>query len=575
MVSAHRWLVVLVFSSILNTPLLVAGQAGAADAPSPEERLRAVEMEQQYLRQGFKDTQDATRFLITGFAALMVLIQVISSIIQARREDRAYVKQAEREDLLERRHANRENELETSRREREDQLDARRSQREQQLFSFWTEREKQVDQRRMEREDRLDVMTGSSVQSVKNVLDVVYSTFEERRKAEEQGRRAAEDFDSRVKTLTDTIATLNAKISNLEGFADGVRRTVENEQQTLERRALSITKTTPRHLFRQRAALLSELAREYESFIAKQGLGESVSGDGTGFSVYVSYIRGIAAHYANDPKVVTPHLTRVAADMTVQPGEDDVQRDKRRAVAYYFLGLTESNFGNYSGAVEAFQHAIDLERTPKDVLSRLVAAEAAALGNRVIDAHGYLQQVDEIIQELREQHEAAKTQLPISFRRHGYRATLIRANIAITAGREQWDTAVALLSTVSDPHEYFASATLAQLLLKGDPASKEAHELFENAYRAIRDLGHLHTVAEVRSRILLLLVAGMSARYTAGYTAMMEEHLVEAEGLLPSLPERDGQSCTVYSPLSKRNVDKSAILADIEAVRRGSVLREG
>ena len=48
----------------------------------------------------------------TRLAALMVLIQVISSVTQARREDRAYVKQARREDDLEHRHVNREKELE-------------------------------------------------------------------------------------------------------------------------------------------------------------------------------------------------------------------------------------------------------------------------------------------------------------------------------------------------------------------------------------------------------------------------------------------------------------------------------
>ncbi len=426
----------------------------------------------------------------------------------------------------------------------------------------------------MEREDRLDAMTGSSAQSVKNVLDVVYNTLEERRKAEEEGRQAAKDFNDRIKKLTDTIDTLNTKIRDLEGFAAGVRRTVENERHALEQRALSITKSTPRHLFRQRGPMLAEFAREYDSFLAKQGLPETATEDGAGFTVYVSYMRGIAAHYGNDPKLATTQLSRVAANMKVQPGEDAAQRDKRRAVAYYYLAITESNFGNYDKAIEAFQHAIDLETSPKDVLSRLVAAEAAAFANRAIDARNYLQQVDEILKELREQYAAASKVLPVSFRRHGYRATLIRANIAITTGRDQWEAAVGLLRSVTDPHEYYVSTTLAQILRKQDPASKQAQELFQNSYLAIRDLGHLHTVSEVRSKILLLLIAAMCAQYTDGYTAMAEEHLVEAEGLLAGLPERDGQPCTVFSPLSKRNVEKSVVLAHIDALRRGSVLTD-
>jgi hypothetical protein len=70
-------------------------------AQLPEERLRSVETEQKYMQQALKDSQESTRFLITGFASLMLLIQVVSSIVQARREDRAYVKQNQREDQLE------------------------------------------------------------------------------------------------------------------------------------------------------------------------------------------------------------------------------------------------------------------------------------------------------------------------------------------------------------------------------------------------------------------------------------------------------------------------------------------
>jgi tetratricopeptide (TPR) repeat protein len=424
MFRTNRSALLLLTWAVLSVPLLLGQQGTVTDTRSAEERLRAVETEQQYMRQALKDSQETTRFLITGFAALMVLIQVISSVMQARREDRAYANQARREDELGQRHVKRENELETLRqqrekeletlrrqqedeletlrRQREDELDARRSNREHELFTFWTEREKQLDLRRMEREDRLDAMTGSSVQGVKNVLDVVSKTFEERRKAEEEGRKAAESFNDRIKELTGTINTLNTKIRDLEGFAVGVRCTVENERHALEQRALSITKSTPRHLFRQRGPALAEFAHEYDSFLSKQGLPETATEDGAGFTVYVSYIRGIAAHYGNDPKLATTQLTRVSGDMKEQPGEDAAQRDKRRAVAYYYLGITESNFANYDKAIEAFQRAIDLETSPKDVLSRLVAAEAAALANRVIDAGNYLQQVDEILKELRD-----------------------------------------------------------------------------------------------------------------------------------------------------------------------------
>jgi hypothetical protein len=70
------------------------------------------------------------------------------------------------------------------------------------------------------------------------------------------------------------------------------------------------------------------------------------------------------------------------------------------------------------------------------------------------------------------------------------------------------------------------------------------------------------------------LSSGMSSRYVEGYTGMAEEHLTEAENLLSTLPRWDGQVCTVYSPLSKRNENGSTIQAHIEAVRKGGLLVE-
>jgi hypothetical protein len=162
----------------------------------------------------------------------------------------------------------------------------------------------------------------------------------------------------------------------------------------------------------------------------------------------------------------------------------------------------------------------------------------------------------------------------LAFRRHGYRATLVRANIAITSGRGEWDNALKLLRSINDSHEYYAKATLAQVLEKTTSDSSEAKEIFSAAYRSIRDLGHLSTVVEPRSRIWLLLVAGMCSRFTDGYFHMMEEHFSEAESLLASLPERDGQVCTVFSPRIKKNVDRSQIQADLDFLRRGMLLTE-
>lgn len=317
---------------------------------------------------------------------------------------------------------------------------------------------------------------------------------------------------------------------------------------------------------------MAEFAREHDSYINKYGVPSVTPNGGAGFSIYIAYVRGVAAHYGNDPQTLDTLLTKVAENADPQPGEAPENRDKRRVVAYYFLGLSESNFANYEKAIEHFQHAIDLERTPKDVLSRLVAAEAAAIGNRVVEAQTYLDQVDEILKDIKGQYVNAKKQVPSAFRKLGYRAMLIRANIAIARGNDGWSEAIDMLRTIKDPHEYYSTATLAQLLISRDSASAEARNIFREAYMSIRDLGHLHSVSEVRSKILLLLVAGLCAQYSEGYTGMMEEHFAEAEGLLGSLPKRGQQTCSVFSPISKRNETSSVIISHIESVRRGVLL---
>jgi hypothetical protein len=342
---------------------------------------------------------------------------------------------------------------------------------------------------------------------------------------------------------------LTSKISSLEGFADEIRRTTENERQSIELQAHAITTTTPRHLFRQKMPVLANFARVYDAFVSKYGLKGNIP-DRSHFSVYVKYIRGIAAHYGNDPSQVTLLLGDVVKDHNVQAKENEEHRNKRHAVAHYFLGLTESNFGNYEKAIEEFQQAIDFEWTPKDVLSRLVAAEAAAFADRTTDAKNYLQDVEKIISDQEKQSENEGKKLSIIFRRYSYRATLIRANMAIISGH--FDEAEKMLRLINDPHEYYALATLAQLLNKQKPTSEEAKMLFEEAYLSIRDLGDLNSVTEVRSKILLLLVAGMSSQFAEGYEAMMDEHFLEAENLLASLPDRGGEPCTVFSPLTKK-----------------------
>jgi hypothetical protein len=129
----------VLFFCLALSVLPALSQQVSAPTPSAgtqllEERLHSLESEQQYTRQALKDDQDTTRFLITGFGALMLLTQVISSLLQSKREDNAYKKQIKREDELEKRRDDQEKALENSRKDREDTSDARRLQREKQLI---------------------------------------------------------------------------------------------------------------------------------------------------------------------------------------------------------------------------------------------------------------------------------------------------------------------------------------------------------------------------------------------------------------------------------------------------------
>src|ERR1039457_4964496 len=121
-------------------PVMLQRAAAQPTARCDQERLLQLETEQQYIKQAIKDTQDMTKYLLTTFAALMVVIQVAATLVQARKEERAFRQQAAREDALD-----------EKRRTREADLEIQRTDREQQLLNFWTQRESSVEKRRTER----------------------------------------------------------------------------------------------------------------------------------------------------------------------------------------------------------------------------------------------------------------------------------------------------------------------------------------------------------------------------------------------------------------------------------------
>jgi broad specificity phosphatase PhoE len=104
---------------------------------------------------------------------------------------------------------------------------------------------------------------------------------------------------------------------------------------------------------------------------------------------------------------------------------------------------------------------------------------------------------------------------------------------------------------------------------------QRARQQFDSAYDCIVRRRHLETTTEVRSRILLLMVAGICSRMGSsdGKKRMPEEFLDEAKMLLERLPRRDSEQCTVFSPLSKRNETASTVASHIGQIELGAVIQ--
>ena len=154
------------------------------------------------------------------------------------------------------------------------------------------------------------------------------------------------------------------------------------------------------------------------------------------------------------------------------------------------------------------------------------------------------------------------------------RAILIEANITIRERKKNWlKETNKLLSAIykSEPEYYYATATLAQVQFT-QKASQAARESFRKAHDIIDHSGDIHTVMEVRSKILLLMVAGMCCKHGLSDEKRAVGYLDKADELRGDLPKIDTQVCTVFSALSKQNETSSAILEHIKLIREGKVL---
>ncbi len=421
-------------------------------------------------------------------------------------------------------------------------------------------REEARDHRQARREDERDLAELAGVEQVSKIMTVVQQTLEGRRVAEERAREEAGEARKQLDEVRNEVEILDR-------FFKRFQANILNERQAIEEIASRWAREVARHEFRQKASDLNDFARRFDRFKTDS---EPLEEEARLFSARVPCIRGIAALIANQPEIAKRHLTQVVGFQQPESDETEIAYYRRVANAYYYLGVNESNFGTYPDAIAYFEKANALDPQGTDFLTRVVTAEAYAMKG---DLDMAMQFLNEVEQEASKK-ELTEERLRNVYRRLRSRATLIKANLVIRRREvNQLEKAKELLEPVyeSDPNYYYATATLAQVLrVLGD--TSRAQELFSEANQTIERSGDLIIVTEVRSRILLLMFAGMCCKHSPMDEKRSEDHLVNAESLLGSLPKMDSQVCMVFSPFSKQNENSATIRDQIGSIRNGDVL---
>jgi tetratricopeptide (TPR) repeat protein len=416
--------------------------------------------------------------------------------------------------------------------------------------------------------DRERVLAGDELQKrneqagtdqVRAIFSVVRDTLDTRLVAEKEALDRARKAERKY-------ANMQSKFSALEQFVDRFQTTIATARKAIEVAGKDLS-AYGRHDFRGRVRLLGTFADKYDHF---QSDYEPLEVPPREFSARAQYVRGIAAHYANQPDKAKALLEAVSSKIQTEPDESSGIAKKRTAIAQYFVGINYSNFADYDSAFAWLSQSFQDDKAFKDFLPRIALAEAKAQAGAHAEAEALLKQVIERLDE----KERSEKSLPDAERKLRNRAQLMRVNLLIQTRPEGWPRdGLNILKIVdaSDPHYYFAIATEAQL--SHHLGNIEAAKLgFNRAYDEIRNSGDLVTVVEVRSRILLLLFAGICCLYAQADESRAKEHLDEALARLEELPVLDGKLCRVFSPLTKLNETKETIERHIKLIRNGYVL---
>jgi tetratricopeptide (TPR) repeat protein len=392
-----------------------------------------------------------------------------------------------------------------------------------------------------------------NIGSVSAVLGVVQQILENRLLQPPEAKKELGDLRKQLTAVSSIVNRLEAGISFQRDMLDSTAKQFAQ---------------TPRHHFKKPANIeqLNAFARDFDRFKMLYPEEDELSGQ-------CLYIRGVAAAF-NDQFQVLQKCFNTGIGLERQEDEDPVSYRKRLANAHYYLGLNYSNLGEFDEAIKLLERAKELDLPRTDFLTRLVMAEIYAMSGHFNEAKAFLQEVENGINDLKRRQE---NRLQSHQSRMLSRTYLIQANVAIIEEKQGWHEQALQYAEEArriDPNYYYVPFTLGQIVreIEEGTDTEQVQELFGDAYSRIQDSGHLHFVKETRSRILLLMVSAICGRHGGmADDKTVNGYLDEARLLIDDLPRIDDkQICTVFSPLSKQNVDSDTIGSHIEKIREGN-----
>lgn len=425
-------------------------------------------------------------------------------------------------------------------------------------FQFRRERERE--ERQSQREAKFDEAQLTGAKQVSEIMTVVQQTLESRRMAEEEARRDARNAQRQ-------LAEVSKKFERLDIFYESFQSNIRKLRSEIEQNALDLSINNSRHDFKiaSISESLNDFAHRFDNFITDY---QGVEQGKYTFTAYVPYIRGIAAHYANQPGVAEEYLKQVINRQSPEPGEAIYAYNRRKANSFYYLGLNESNFGRYEDAIKYFEEGDNLDSQKRDFLTKVVIAEAYILSGEFTKAETILNELESRMEEIRQ----SQGELKSSEERLKSRVALMRANMLFLTRQDSWIVmAQTLLKPVQeqDPSYYYVTATLGQLA-----HLQKNYELAKSLFKDVSEIilnTDIRAIREARSKVLVLMIAGMATKY-AENERLSKDYLIQADEICNNLPKIGLQFCTVFSTLSKRNESSDMVKQHINLIRTGTIL---